>query len=181
MFRQHSHTSSATVGCFLVFLGLVGPTAFEALHVKGTRLSEGILSTTTGADPSNPLALRGVNCGWTNAAADNGTDPPPNPLNVDSNVCNGQVPVDPPTDPPTYQYKNPNSPCIRCPVILQSITVGSTVVTNGYFKVGAQPCQVAPERGRKGTCDNTGNCANLVFYDCNTALNVYQQQSGPGG
>jgi hypothetical protein len=180
MFHDHNFTMTTFLGIFMITLGAVGPRALESVRREGPRLSETTLASTTGADPSKAKDKTGVNCGFANAEAKNGANPPPNPIYVDSNQCNETVPVNPPTDPPQYTWKYMGNPCIQCPVVLQSMTVKGPDIQFGYVKVGEQPCQVAPERGTKGTCAN-GACINTAPYDCDEALKIYQRQSGSGG
>lgn len=180
MFREHSRAIVTSLGVSMVLLGLVSLTSLEAFQMAEPRLTETILTSTIGADPSR-LSTGQVNCGKTNATAENGATPPPTTSYVDSNQCNETVVVDPTANPQTFRYKNLGSFCIQCPVIGQSITVGGASGAGGYVKVNSQACQYPPSRGTKGTCDDQGHCTNTIAYDCNTAMDFYQVQSGRGG
>ena len=147
MSREHSHNFVATLGSSLVFLGLVGPMSLHVFQTAGTPLSETILTSTTGADPSQAQTAI-VNCGQTNADSENGADPAPPLSFVDSNSCSATVVIS--TGPPVVNgWKYPNSPCILCPVVGKSITVGGAQIKNGFVKVGTLACQFPPQRGTK--------------------------------
>lgn len=145
-------------------------------------IPDNLLARITGANGGKQEKGK-VNCGDVNANTENDADPPPSPSYVASYKCGSPYGYYE-GDPPVYVYTNQNHPCIWCPTVGQSISVGDVVEKNGYLPTdGTVNCGdgVPPAgAGLKGTCVN-GSCINTVAYNCTTRLKFYVQQTQPRG